>query len=72
MNIGEQNLFIGGQWMPSESGETYESLDPFTGKTATRVSTWFRYLAASRGPSACIKSRARAAPMSGTLGAICG
>jgi len=39
MNIGEQNLFIGGQWTPSESGETYESLDPFTGKTATRAAS---------------------------------
>ncbi len=39
MNIGEQNLFIGGQWTPSESGETYESQDPFTGKTATRAAS---------------------------------
>jgi len=39
INIGEQNLFIGGQWTPSESGETYESLDPFTGKTATRAAS---------------------------------
>jgi acyl-CoA reductase-like NAD-dependent aldehyde dehydrogenase len=37
MNIGEQNFFIGGQWTPSESGETYESLDPFMGETATRT-----------------------------------
>lgn len=37
MDINEQNLFIGGQWTPSESGATYESLDPFTGRTATRA-----------------------------------
>jgi hypothetical protein len=36
MNIGEQNLFIGRQWMPSEGGETYES-----GKTATRAASGF-------------------------------
>ena len=39
MNIGDQNLFTGGRWTPSESGETYESLDPFTGKTATRAAS---------------------------------
>jgi len=39
MNSAEQNLFIGGQWTPSESGDTYESLDPFTGKTATRAAS---------------------------------
>lgn len=39
MDIGEQDLFIGGQWVPSESGVTYDSPDPFTGKTATRAAS---------------------------------
>lgn len=37
MNIGEQVLFIGGRWTPSASGNTYEALNPFTGKPATRA-----------------------------------
>ena len=38
MFIGENSLFIGGHWVPSESGKTYESLNPFTGGVATRAS----------------------------------
>lgn len=38
MSIGEQNLLIDGHWVPSESGKTYESLNPFTGGVATRAS----------------------------------
>ena len=38
MFIGENSLFIGGHWVPSESGMTYESLNPFTGGVATRAS----------------------------------
>jgi benzaldehyde dehydrogenase (NAD) len=38
MSIGEQNLYIGGHWVPSESGKTYESANPFTGGVATRAS----------------------------------
>lgn len=37
MNVGEQALFIGGRWTPSGSGNTYETLNPFTGKPATRA-----------------------------------
>jgi benzaldehyde dehydrogenase (NAD) len=37
MSIAEQTLFIGGRWVPSEHGNTYESLDPFTGRAATRA-----------------------------------
>lgn len=38
MPIGVQYLFIDGHWVPSESGKTYESLNPFTGGIATRAS----------------------------------
>ncbi|WP_458097077.1 aldehyde dehydrogenase [Roseomonas sp. WA12] len=37
MGIHEQNLFVGGQWVPSESGRTYESPNPFTREAATRA-----------------------------------
>ena len=37
MSIAEQTMFIGGRWIPSEHGNTYESLDPFTGHVATRA-----------------------------------
>src|SRR6266436_4648308 len=33
----EQSLLIGGQWMPADSGKTYECVNPFTGKAATRA-----------------------------------
>jgi acyl-CoA reductase-like NAD-dependent aldehyde dehydrogenase len=33
----EQSLLIGGQWMPADSGNTYECVNPFTGKAATRA-----------------------------------
>jgi benzaldehyde dehydrogenase (NAD) len=36
--IGEQNLFIDGHWVPSESGKTYKSINPFTGGVATLAS----------------------------------
>lgn len=38
MSIVEQSLFIDGHWVPSESGKTYDSLNPFTGGVATRAS----------------------------------
>jgi len=37
MSIAEQTLFIGGQWVSSERGITYETLDPFAGHVATRA-----------------------------------
>jgi benzaldehyde dehydrogenase (NAD) len=33
----EQRLLIGGQWTPAGSGKTYECVNPFTGKAATRA-----------------------------------
>lgn len=36
MDVGAQNLLIGGQWIAAENGGTYESLNPFTGQVATR------------------------------------
>jgi benzaldehyde dehydrogenase (NAD) len=33
----EQSLLIGGQWMPADSGKTYECVNPFTGKATTRA-----------------------------------
>jgi acyl-CoA reductase-like NAD-dependent aldehyde dehydrogenase len=33
----EQSLLIGGQWMPADSGKTYECMKAFTGKAATRA-----------------------------------
>ena len=37
MTVAEQNLFIAGQWVPAESGKTYNSLDPLSGEPATRA-----------------------------------
>lgn len=37
MDIGAQNLLIGGRWTAAENGGTYESLSPFTGQAATRA-----------------------------------
>uniref|UniRef100_B0T6H7 Salicylaldehyde dehydrogenase n=1 Tax=Caulobacter sp. (strain K31) TaxID=366602 RepID=B0T6H7_CAUSK len=37
MDIGAQNLLIGGRWTAAENGGTYESLNPFTGQVATRA-----------------------------------
>lgn len=35
MTIGDRSLLIGGQWMPSESRQTYRSLNPYSGEVAT-------------------------------------
>lgn len=35
MSVAEQNLFIGGQWVPASNGKTYEAFNPFTGQAAT-------------------------------------
>ncbi|PRD43185.1 salicylaldehyde dehydrogenase [Phyllobacterium phragmitis] len=37
MDIGAQNLLIGGRWTAAENGGIYESLNPFTGQVATRA-----------------------------------
>jgi benzaldehyde dehydrogenase (NAD) len=37
MTVAEQSLFIGGHWTPSESGATYQSVNPYTGDVATRA-----------------------------------
>ena len=39
MDIHEQDLFIGGRWTPSDGGQTYDSLNPFTGTAATRAAS---------------------------------
>lgn len=35
MNIALQKLLIDGQWVPADSGRTYASVDPFTGRPTT-------------------------------------
>ncbi|PRX02126.1 UNVERIFIED_ORG: aldehyde dehydrogenase family protein [Martelella mediterranea] len=37
MTTNENTLFIGGRWSPSETGQTYTCLDPYTGGIASRA-----------------------------------
>src|SRR5215471_17145280 len=35
----DQRLLIGGQWLPSASGETFETINPATGQALCRVAS---------------------------------